>query len=261
VDTLVAIGDFSKMTYLSVKALRHYHDVGLLEPADIDPSSGYRRYSTSQVPVAQAIRRFRDLEMPLEEIRLVLAAPDEATGNKALLRHLERVQHQLEHTQRTVASLQEVLSAQVDAAGLVEIRHLPSLSVVMHSAQVEFDVCSEWLPDALQHLHDEAAHSGQTVAGVDGALYADKFFEAGLGEVTAFVPIAGTAGSTVMTLSACTMAVLTHEGPIDDLDRTYGALGTIVAERGIAGSGPIREHYIAESRTEVCWPVATADGG
>jgi effector-binding domain-containing protein len=56
------------------------------------------------------------------------------------------------------------------------------------------------------------------------------------------------------------MAVLAHEGPIDDLDRTYGALGSIVAERGIAGSGPIRELYITESRTEVCWPMATAEG-
>jgi hypothetical protein len=45
-DTLVGIGDFSKMTYLSIKALRHYHDVGLLEPADVDPATGHRRYTT-----------------------------------------------------------------------------------------------------------------------------------------------------------------------------------------------------------------------
>ncbi|HEY3648018.1 MAG TPA: MerR family transcriptional regulator, partial [Streptosporangiaceae bacterium] len=62
---LVPIGDFSRMTHLSVKALRFYHDQGLLEPARIDPSSGYRFYDTGQVPVAQVIRRFRDLDMPL----------------------------------------------------------------------------------------------------------------------------------------------------------------------------------------------------
>ena len=56
----LAIGDFSRMTYLSVKALRHYHDVGILEPAQVDPASGYRSYDASQVPVAQVIRRFRD---------------------------------------------------------------------------------------------------------------------------------------------------------------------------------------------------------
>jgi DNA-binding transcriptional MerR regulator len=258
-DTLVAIGDFSKMSYLSVKALRHYHDVGLLEPADVDPATGYRRYSTSQVPVAHAIRRFRDLDMPLEEIRIVLSAPDPASGNQAILRHLVRMQRQLEETQRTVASLQEVLSGQVDAAGQVEIRHLPAIAVVAQLARVNFDECSAWLQDALQRLHQEAVHSGLAVSGADGALYADEFFEAGSGEVTAFVPVVGTAGGGVTTLPACTVAVLAHEGPVDDLDRTYGALGTIVAQRGIGGAGPIREHYINESRTEVCWPVATAD--
>jgi DNA-binding transcriptional MerR regulator len=260
-DTLVAIGDFSKMTYLSIKALRHYHDVGLLEPADIDASTGYRRYSTSQVPVAQAIRRFRDLDMPLDDIRLVITAPDPATGNRALLRHLERMQRELEQTQRTVTSLQEVLSGQLDTAGQVEIRHLASVHVLTESVRVGFEECSEWLSDTLRRLHLEASRSRLTVSGPDGALYTDEFFEAGPGEVTAFVPVAGGAGGAVTTLPACTMAVLAHEGNFEDLDRTYGALGSIVAERGIAGAGPIREHYVVESRTEVYWPVATADAG
>jgi MerR HTH family regulatory protein len=64
-SVLVSIGDFSRMTHLSIKALRFYHDQGLLEPARIDPDSGYRFYEPAQVPVAQVIRRFRDLDMPL----------------------------------------------------------------------------------------------------------------------------------------------------------------------------------------------------
>jgi hypothetical protein len=76
----LAIGDFSRMTHLSVKALRHCHDVGLLTPAEIDPSSGYRFYVPGQVPIAQVIRRFRDLGMPLDQIREVLQAPDAGPG-------------------------------------------------------------------------------------------------------------------------------------------------------------------------------------
>jgi DNA-binding transcriptional MerR regulator len=41
----LTIGDFSRIAHLSIKTLRHYHEVGLLEPAEIDPSSGYRRYT------------------------------------------------------------------------------------------------------------------------------------------------------------------------------------------------------------------------
>ena len=47
-SVLVPIGDFSRMTHLSVKALRFYHDQGLLEPARIDPSSGYRFYDPAR---------------------------------------------------------------------------------------------------------------------------------------------------------------------------------------------------------------------
>ena len=55
----LAIGDFSRATHLSVKTLRHYHRLGLLVPAEVDPDSSYRRYSTEQIPTAQVIRRFR----------------------------------------------------------------------------------------------------------------------------------------------------------------------------------------------------------
>ena len=45
----LSIGDFSRATLLSIKTLRHYHEVGLLEPADIEPSSGHRRYTADQI--------------------------------------------------------------------------------------------------------------------------------------------------------------------------------------------------------------------
>ena len=63
----VSIGDFSRMTHLSVKALRHYHDVGLLDPASVDAQTGYRSYDVAQVALAQIIRRFRDLGMPVDQ--------------------------------------------------------------------------------------------------------------------------------------------------------------------------------------------------
>ena len=74
----LAIGDFSRATHLNIKALRHYHRIGLLEPAQVDPFTGHRRYSTDQIPTAQVIRRFRALDMPLEEIHAVITTADEA---------------------------------------------------------------------------------------------------------------------------------------------------------------------------------------
>jgi len=69
---LLSIGEFARVSHMSVKALHHYDEIGLLKPADVDQWSGHRRYSSAQVPVAHVIRRFRDLDMSLEQIRLVL---------------------------------------------------------------------------------------------------------------------------------------------------------------------------------------------
>ena len=56
----LTVGDFSRATHLSVKTLRHYHQAGLLEPAAVNPDTGYRYYSAGQIPTAQVIRRLRE---------------------------------------------------------------------------------------------------------------------------------------------------------------------------------------------------------
>ena len=78
---------FLRATHMSIKTLRHYHRVGLIEPADVDRFTGHRRYTTDQIPAAQVIRRFRELDMPIEEIRGILTAPDVAARNELIAAH------------------------------------------------------------------------------------------------------------------------------------------------------------------------------
>lgn len=258
----LTIGEFSKMTYLSVKALRHYHDVGLLEPADIDPSSGYRRYTADQVATAQAIRRFRDLDMPIEQVRNVLQAPDLAARNQAILDHLASMQEQLERTQHTVASLQALLSSPA-APRPVDYRTLPAITTLSIEEVIAFED-SPWIDAAFVELHAALDAAGVAPTGPDGALYSEAFFTEGTGQVVVFVPVAADAQAIAagrarrLELPAVRVAVMLHEGAFDDLDQTYGALGTVVAELGVGDDGPIREVYVAEGQAEVCWPVRGA---
>ena len=260
----LTIGEFSKMTYLSVKALRHYHDVGLLEPAEIDTTSGYRRYGTDQVATAQAIRRFRDLDMPIDQVRAVLEAPDLASRNRAILDHLDAMQRQLERTQHTVASLQGLL-APPGAPRPVTYRTLPETAALAIRDVVGFYDAGAWCEAAYTELHGALAAVGIEAAGADAALYYDDFFEDGLGSVVAYVPLAVDVDAlvsrrgTALELPATRVAVMVHDGPFDDLDQTYGALGTVVAELGLSAGGPIRELYLADDHTEVCWPVGPGD--
>jgi len=262
VTVLLTIGEFSKMTYLSVKALRHYHDVGLLEPADIDPSSGYRRYTADQVATAQAIRRFRDLDMPIDQVRTVLHAPDEGTRNQAILDHLATMQEQLERTQQTVSSLQSLLSSPT-APRPVDYRTLPATSALAIEDAIAFED-SAWIDAAFAELHAALDRDGRSAAGPDGALYSEAFFTEGAGQVVCFVPVTPSTPvpehgrAHALELPETRVAVMLHEGPFDDLDQTYGALGTVVHELGLGADGPIREVYVADDRAEVCWPVAGA---
>ena len=121
----LTIGDFSRATFLSVKTLRHYHRVGLLEPSAVDPASGYRRYTSDQIPTAQVIRRFRDLDMPLEDIASVLRAPNQTTRSQLIAAHLTRLEQTLADTQSAVASLRDLLEHPSIPAS-IEHRRIPA---------------------------------------------------------------------------------------------------------------------------------------
>src|ERR1044072_5096612 len=71
---MMTIGRFAEATGLTVKALRHYNEIGLLAPAHVDPESGYRYYQAAQGEDPVAVRRLRALELPLEAIRSLLRA-------------------------------------------------------------------------------------------------------------------------------------------------------------------------------------------
>jgi len=68
-EALVTIGTFAVLTGLSVATLRHYDEMALLQPADVDRRTGYRRYERSQVGRGRTIHALRKLQLPLEEIR------------------------------------------------------------------------------------------------------------------------------------------------------------------------------------------------
>ncbi|WP_329253595.1 VOC family protein [Actinoallomurus sp. NBC_01490] len=68
---MLSIGSFSLVTGLSITALRHYDDVGLLTPAYVDPGSGYRRYRPDQVSEARLYATLRRLQVPVDAMRTV----------------------------------------------------------------------------------------------------------------------------------------------------------------------------------------------
>jgi DNA-binding transcriptional MerR regulator len=84
-DELLPIGRFAREAGLTIGALRHYDDEGVLVPANVDAATGYRRYRRDQLPMARAVAALRDLELSLPAIRALLLA-DEPDIRASILR-------------------------------------------------------------------------------------------------------------------------------------------------------------------------------
>lgn len=73
---MLKIGEFSKLSHLTIKALRFYEKEGLLVPKSIDDWTGYRFYETSQLEDAAKIKAYRQLGLSIEEIKEILSGAD-----------------------------------------------------------------------------------------------------------------------------------------------------------------------------------------
>lgn len=109
-DDLLSIGRFARLTGLSVGALRHYDELDLLRPARTDPFTNYRLYRRDQLESARTIVRLRDLEVPLETIRDLLATDDPADRRRLLREHRTRIEARTFRLQRVLHILGQLSS-------------------------------------------------------------------------------------------------------------------------------------------------------
>lgn len=104
----LSIGRFARLTGLSIGALRHYDELDLLRPVEVDRFTGYRRYAADQVEIGRAIARLRDLEVPLEEIRAVLGSDDPAEQRRRVAGQAARVQARVDRQIRILHVLRQL---------------------------------------------------------------------------------------------------------------------------------------------------------
>jgi DNA-binding transcriptional MerR regulator len=260
----LSIGEFAGITHLSVRTLRRYHELGLLTPASIDDATGYRYYSTAQIPSAQVVHRLRELDVPLSEVKAILGTDDPVERAERIGLHLERLESDLLRTHAAVVSLRRLLKPELEDFQ-VELRSLPLRSVAAISATVAIEDVGPWFTAAMTEL--DATLPDEILAGPLGGQYDNALFAEGSGVMTVFRPIREPRSSgrvQTIDLPPVELAVTVHLGPHDDIDVTYGRLGAWVTDHALVVDGPIHETYLSwpddtdastPRRTEIGWPI------
>ncbi|MFE5398731.1 MerR family transcriptional regulator [Streptomyces sp. NPDC056568] len=267
----MTIGEFSRVTHLSIRMLRRYHEQDLLVPTEVDPDTGYRYYSPTQIRPALTVRRFRDLDLPLADLRRFLAAgsadgPDDGTAQQVVAAHLRRLEDRLGRTQRAVEALRELLDPEAERA--VALEELPAQRVLAVSLDVPEGAGLDWYDRAMRDLD---AAVGERSVLPPGGRYEHSLFTEGHGRATVYLPseaaLAADVPGTVreLHLPRRTAAVATHQGQHDDLDLTYGAVGSFVARNDLRSQDLVEEVYPVGPRdtdqperwrTVVAWLIA-----
>ena len=254
---LLPISAFSRASLISANTLRAYHESGLLEPAVVDPRTGYRGYRAAQLGDAAVIRSLRELDVPLAAIREVLAARDPAVTRRVLAEHRERTLAQQARLERVLRVTADLLSdpAPVTPARISE-RTLPPMRAFTLTGEVREAEFAGFLGHAYRQLF---AAAGADAAGPPGALYPAEFHDEPM-PITAYVP----AGRGPALLPGGRFAVAGFTGSYRSIADGYRALGAWLAGSGLSLAGGVRESYLTgpgdgvpenEYRTDIYWPI------
>ena len=111
-----SIGEFSKITGLTVKTLRFYHEQGLLVPSCIDEETGYRYYALAKVETARAITFLRGLDFSVSEIREILAQAEQENDLLEVMERQRRViEEKIRGYRKVIASLDQFIADEREA--------------------------------------------------------------------------------------------------------------------------------------------------
>src|SRR5688500_12534633 len=118
----LTIGELAQASGLSAATIRRYGAAGILPPVHVEPHSGYRWYAAEQVETAVLARTLRHLDVPLEEVRLILEEPDPASRLARLERHWTSLQRQVDFGRRERDHLARLFSGFQQLIDAYEIR-------------------------------------------------------------------------------------------------------------------------------------------
>lgn len=244
---MFSIGEFSKVTGLTVKTLRFYHEEGILIPSRVSAQTGYRYYDDNQIELARTIARLRELEFPLDEIRSILQSrdPDEQLF-EAMRRQRAILQERVAHCRKVMRQLDAFISeerqADIMAQTSFEIQEKAIDSMLIAGIRMKgrYSDCGAAFGRICRGM-------GRYASGKPFLLHYDGEYKEDDADFEACIPIRQrkeVQGVALRELPAVRCVSLLHKGPYDQLGRSYAKVLQYVKDRGYKVVMPTREIYL-----------------
>ena len=272
---MIKIGDFARLSQVSVVTLRYYDEMDLLKPVKVEPFTGYRFYSADQLPRLNRILALKDLGFSLEQIRLMLVDGLTAEQLRRMLmtqqKEVEkRLAEEQEHLLRIAARLRQIeLEDQMPKYDVV-VKKVPAMFVASSRVTIPTnDQVPQYLGPAYTEVYNHLRQQGVKDDGQCMALwhspadvYANEDAEA-IVVVEHLLP--GTDHVNVYELPPTQVAAVVHQGNFEEFTQGHAALLEWIDANGYRIVGPYREIYIKHDKkdlsdtvTEIQFPVEKA---
>ncbi len=268
---MLKIGEFSKLSRVSVRMLRHYDEIGLLKPAEIDCFTDYRYYREDQLPTVCRITALKDMGFPLADIVKILAVYDDREQMErffaARQRELEALSRDTAHRLTLLDAARKRLRKEEDMSYNVTIKTIPQ----RYAATVHM---------TLPRYEDEAMIWGVLVEETSrlkiveddpclcAVTYLDGEYKEENVEMMAWKTVKGAYPDTehvkFRTLPEVTVASCTYQGSYTLMPDAYAAVVAWLEANGYESDGPMFNIYHVsphetqnpdEFVTEICYPV------
>lgn len=273
---MYSIGDLSQLGGVTPRMLRHYHELGILVPAEVDDATGYRRYHESQLADLLQVLALKGLGFALTDIKRVVdggVSPSELRGMLLLRRtelesELDQANARLERVEAHIHRLENQMNGQPARDVTVTTKRLPAVHLAVASG-ISPSFASADIGPVIQPLYPQLFEAlnaaGVEIAGPSIAYY-DDTADGGIG-VHAGFPIDESVtqlpGLEVVDLPEVELAATAvHHGDMATVDvDTVAAIFDWMRAHGFRTTGYSREHYldcpddIAQWRTEMQFPV------
>ena len=248
------IGEFSRLSRVSVRMLRHYDQLGLLIPAQIDPSTNYRFYTADQLPRLNRILTLRELGFSLEQIGTLLETslpPDQLRGMFKLKR--AEIEQQMQDSQlrldRIEARIRQLDGQPADQAYDVVLRKVePQLVVTLRKIVMDEDQIQLMFDELETFVRGHVARADRPPL----TIYHDAEYRETNIDAEAVIPlkvaIPGRDEFQVRELASIpSAACVVHTGSYTTIYRAYHALLDWIEINDYQMNGPIREVYLRYS--------------